>query len=275
MYFRIGMDNYPPITGKTYGLFAEESTTLTHYTKVRSLTDELLEHYSFSESQLLKYVQNASRKKLLSTRRKVNSQNNVISYLLNRLHDSLATYTPGADDHIRSSPVYKYITDSHLMTNRDQYHLYMIEIELINRILKRKFQEANYKIALLPYCLSESPGSCKARPDDIDNVCRKCIKTCYINMVSESLKENNINPYILSRGNLKPLFRRLAKRHGSFGVLGIACIAELISGMRRCMDAGLPVIGIPLNANRCPRWMGDFHETSVDLEELSKLVSQY
>lgn len=267
------MDKYHPISGKTYGLFGEDSASQPYYLKVKSLTDKLLERYSFSDSQLLKYVQNTSRKKLLSTRRKVNSQSNGLSFLLNHLHDSLDSYTPGAEDHIRSTPVYKYITDKHLMTSRDQYHLYMIEIELVNRIHKEDFRKANFRISLLPYCLSETQANCKSEPDEIDNVCRKCLRSCYINLVSTYLEENNIHPYILSRGNLKPLFKKLTKKHGSLAVLGIACIAELVSGMRLCMKAGLPVVGIPLNANRCPRWMGDFYENSVDLAALEKLIS--
>ena len=275
MYFRNGMNNYPPITGKTYGLFAKESTTLTYFSKVRSLTDELLNHYSFSENQLLNYIQTASSKKLLPIKRKVNPQNNGLSFLLNHLHDSLAPFTPGADDHIRSSPAYKYITDKTIMTSRDQYHLYIIEIELVNRIYREEFMDTNYRIGLLPYCLSETPANCKASPDEIDRVCKKCIKSCYINIASGILEKNDINPYILSRGRLESLFRKLIKKHGKISVLGIACIAELVAGMRLCMKAGLPVVGIPLNANCCPRWMGDFHETSVDLEELSKLVLKY
>jgi len=269
-YFRIGMHVYKPISGKTFGLFGEESSTQPYFSRVRSITDELLQHYSFSESQLLEYIQNASRMKLRYSRRRITGQ---INRLLNRLHDSLSIYTPGADDHLRSTPVYKYVTDKAIATSRSQYHLYMIEFELVNRIHKESFQATNYKIGLLPYCLSETQASCKAEPDEIDTVCKKCIKTCYINLASRSLEENNIHPYILSRGNLKPLFRKLTKKHGTIGVLGIACIAELAAGMRLCMKAGLPVIGTPLNANCCPRWMDEFYETSVDLEELSSLIS--
>ena len=266
------MDNYHPVTGKTYGLFGDEEATKAYYSRVKILTDELLQKYSDSEPQLLEYIQGTSRKNHLSLRRKIHRPGDKLSCLLNRLHDSLSIYTPGADDHIRSMPVYKYLTDNTIMTNRDQYHLYMIEIELVNRIYRQKFQHSNYKIALLPYCLSESPADCKATPDEIDQVCRKCRKSCYIHLASSLLEEKNIHPYILSRGNLKPLFRKLGSQYGTIGVLGIACIAELVAGMRLCMKAGLPVVGIPLNANRCPRWMGDFHENSVDMEELSELV---
>jgi hypothetical protein len=37
----------------------------------------------------------------------------------------------------------------------------------------------------------------------------------------------------------------------------------------------IPVIGLPLNANRCARWFGNFFPNSVDLDELEKLVSDY
>jgi len=40
------------------------------------------------------------------------------------------------------------------------------------------------------------------------------------------------------------------------------------------MDLHIPVLGLPLNANRCIRWMGQFHPTSVDLEELRKLIGE-
>ena len=62
-------------------------------------------------------------------------------------------------------------------------------------------------------------------------------------------------------------------RPQSIGILGIACIPELVWGMRMCMRLGNPVVGMPLDANRCVRWMGKFHENSVNLEKLNDLLS--
>jgi hypothetical protein len=56
------------------------------------------------------------------------------------------------------------------------------------------------------------------------------------------------------------------------GVLGIACIPELVSGMRMCAGAGLPVVGIPLDANRCARWWGEFYYNTVNLRQLERLL---
>jgi hypothetical protein len=69
------------------------------------------------------------------------------------------------------------------------------------------------------------------------------------------------------------LFGRLKQEHPSIGALGIACIPELAMAMRLCIRTGIPPVGIPLNANRCARWMSQAHETSFNLEQLEKLLS--
>jgi hypothetical protein len=43
-------------------------------------------------------------------------------------------------------------------------------------------------------------------------------------------------------------------------------------GMRLCLHTGIPPVGIPLNANRCARWMDQAHETSFSLEQLEELL---
>jgi hypothetical protein len=42
--------------------------------------------------------------------------------------------------------------------------------------------------------------------------------------------------------------------------------------MRLCIKLGIPPVGIPLDANRCARWMKKAHESSFNIKELEKLV---
>ena len=56
------------------------------------------------------------------------------------------------------------------------------------------------------------------------------------------------------------------------GVLGIACIPELVSGLRLCDRLGIPAVGVPLDANRCARWFGESLETTFNLEELERIL---
>ena len=93
-----------------------------------------------------------------------------------------------------------------------------------------------------------------------------------MNAVSTLLRENGIEPYIWMEAGLKILFRELKGEEGGLGVMGIACVPELVRGMRMCAKLNVPVVGVPLNANRCARWMGEFLPTSVDLDAVGRLL---
>jgi hypothetical protein len=262
-----------PLYGKTYSLFGQDTSTEPFYRKISALADEILEHLSIPETQALEYIQALSRNKRKLRMAAAKSPGySTLTDLMHGLDGELAKYTPGVEQHLKEVSLHKYITDKELLTSREQYYLYMIEFELVNRVHRERFGKANFRIALLPYCLKERQTDCKAAPDEIDDTCRGCLATCYINKLSKLLRDHDVSPYIWSRTSLRAMFGKLITKHGSIGVLGIACVVELIRGMRLCMKANLPVMGIPLNANRCSRWMNGFFETSVDLMALEKLL---
>ncbi len=99
-----------------------------------------------------------------------------------------------------------------------------------------------------------------------------CTKDCFIHLGSLLLKKYDINPYISVEMDQERLFRKLKAEHPNIGALGIACIPELVRGMRLCIKLGIQPVGIPLNANRCRRWMKDTKESSYSLEELEGLI---
>jgi len=267
------IDLNQPIKGKTYSLFGDHDTTSYFYDRISSLTDRILDNDGLSEKVLLNNIQKISlNRRNLKRAALQGGPDPKLSALLALLHESLNEFSTDVEEHLRATPVYKFITDRGLLTTREQYYLYMLEFELVNRIHLEDFRKANYRIALLPYCLRETQTQCKAESDLVDYQCTGCRKECYINQVSELLRDNKIDPYIWRRAKLKSLFRDLVVKHGTIGVLGIACIVELSAGMRRCMKAKLPVVGIPLNANRCSRWMDQFQDTSVDLKALERLM---
>ena len=268
------LEDNKPIYGKTYSLFGQDTTTEPFYRKIPALTDEILSHLALPETQALVYLQSISRnKRKLKTAASKPVGYATLTDMLNTVDRGLSEYVPGLQQHLREVPFHKHITDKELFNSKEQYLLYMVEFELVNRINKKMFLEADFRIALLPYCLKETQTDCKAIPDEIDYACRGCLKTCYINKVSSVLKDHGVHPYIWSRVSLRSMFGKLTRKHGSIAVLGIACLVELIRGMRFCMKANLPVMGIPLNANRCKRWMDTLQDTSVDLLALKKILN--
>lgn len=268
------MNNPEPVTGKTYSLFGATNVTDQYYSSVRQICDVLLRQYQMDEQQLLEYIRIYSEKRnFLKRVTGKKSERSILAGILRTLDEALQSYIAGIEEHIRSAPIYKALTDRRLLTTREQYYLYMAEIELVDRINKSTFTGCSYKIALLPHCLREKLSDCKAVPDEIDYICTDCSRTCYINAISNLLRRHNVHPYIWRQVRLSRLFRELTYKHGQFGMLGVACIVELTWGMRLCSRHAVPVIGLPLNANRCMRWMGDFYPNSIDLNELENLIN--
>lgn len=270
----MSLENYKPVIGKTYSLFGTAGETQSYFLKVKGLTDKIMHDRGIGDKELLNYIQKISHNRTsLKKAASKKIKESELSSILELLHDSLAEYTPGVEQHLKTEPFHKCLTDNTILSIREQYYLFMIEIELVNRLNKAAFLKCNYKIALLPYCLRSALDDCKAVPDETDYYCKGCLKECYVNKISKLLREHDINPYIWRTIRLKPLMKQLVKKYGSTGIMGVACIVELAGGMRSCMKAGLAVIGMPLNANRCIRWMGDFYENSVNMDELRFLIS--
>jgi hypothetical protein len=185
----------------------------------------------------------------------------------------LAPHTTLVKAHLQELSFLKRF-DATLFTSEEQYHIYMLMIELANRAWGEAFRTAKRKLAFLPYCLRDLNAKCKSGRGDLDYVCKGCSKDCFVNRVSRHLKDAQVEPYIWMSASLKSLLKDLKNREESIGVLGVACVPELFHGMRLCMGLDVPVVGIPLNANRCRRWMGEFYPTSVDLEAVRKVVEE-
>ncbi len=260
-----------PIIGKTYSLYADKNRTGDYYALIRKLTDLFLQKCP-DEKSLLDQIQNAGVKSLLIkklSRQQINKP--LIKFIKMTLNEALPVYTKGVRQHLKKIPLSQKL-DPIIRTKEHQYHLYMIEIELVNRIYRETFKQSDYKFALIAHCLRDFRPECKAVSGNYESVCKGCTKDCFIHLGSVLLKKYNIHPYISVSMDLDKVFMKIKLDHGSTGALGIACVPELAMGMRLCIKLGIPPIGIPLDANRCARWMKEARESSFNIEELEHLV---
>lgn len=261
-----------PVVGKTYSLYGNHFDTKDYYNTISNLTTKFIEDFGSAEKLLNEITVISNKKRYLKKLLKKDFNNNLHSKLLKTLNNELSHYTKGVKSHLEEMPILK-LRDSVLYTSGEQYHLYMIEIELVNRIYAEQFNQCKYKIALLPHCLRDLSRACLSKPDELDYICKGCSKICNINHVSKILRSHNIKAYIWIDATRKKIFKDLKLKHKSFGIFGIACIPELVNGMRMCIKNNIPVSGIPLDANRCSRWMGESHDNTINLEKVEQLLS--
>ena len=261
---------YTPVSGKTYSLFAEGGDSAGYYTAIKGLTDLFLQR-GLDEKRLLALIQQAGKKPALLGLTTTRADRQTLQFVRKTLRQSMSIYTRKVSQHLKTLPLAQRL-DGTLATPEEKYHLYMLEIELVNRIYREDFKRAAYKFALIAHCLRDFRPECRSVEGDIEAVCQGCTEDCLVRLGSVLLEKYGIKAYISVEREQEQLFRKLKQEHPSIGALGIACIPELAMGMRLCIRTGIPAVGIPLNANRCARWMSQAHETSFNLEQLEALL---
>ena len=260
------------LKGKTYSLFGDDEGPDQYYSLIRELTDLFLEKCP-DEKRLLDQIQKASKGSPF-TRRLKGSQvdKTLITYIKKTLKERLSVYTTGVKGHLKTLPLSQRF-DETLKTKEYQYHLYMIEIELANRMYRVAFKKSGYRFSLIAHCLRDFRPECKSVSGDYESLCKGCTKDCFVHIGSALLKKYGIHPYISVSMDLERLFKAIKAEHYSVGAIGIACVPELVAGMRLCIKLGIPAVGIPLDANRCARWMNKTSESSFNLRELEELIT--
>jgi hypothetical protein len=256
--------------GKTYSLRLASAVSDGYYEIIGHLTDTLLRSFA-SEAELFAKIRTLGKQRRTLRRLLADETDSPDAHLLNTLHETLNSFTSSVQSHLLSLRGFDRWNRTFTMSE-EQYHLAMVEIELVNRIYAARFRSCNKKYAFLPHCLRDLDAECRSAQRDIDYVCKGCSENCNVNHASKSLRLHGVKPYIWMTADLGALFRRVKKEGDSIGVLGIACVPELVRGMRMCLKHDVPVVGIPLDANRCARWWGEFHQNSVNLGKLESLL---
>lgn len=270
---RDGEKAVKPREGKTYTLFGNDGNTDAYFRRINGLADDLMRQNTDLRS-LVDRVRTVSRNKRRlrrwSLRGGVGSSE---SRLVCTLKEYLSQHTVNVASHISGLSLAGRL-DHVLSTSEEQYHCHMLEVELVNRLHGGAFRACDTRLAFLPHCLHDLTVQCQSVLRGDDHVCKGCSKGCALNAISKLLRRHGVTPYIWMTANLQALFRRLHREGKVVGVLGIACLPELVRGMRKCMQAHVPVIGLPLDANRCARWWGQSYPNSVNVRQLEALLGQ-
>ncbi|MBR9998549.1 MAG: DUF116 domain-containing protein [Cyclobacteriaceae bacterium] len=262
-----------PVEGRTYSLFAGHPTSGEYYRKIRALADDFTVRFGSAENVLsITGEFRNSGKKLWKFIRSADREN--MGLIMKRLTGELSVFTVNTENYLHSLSWLDKIRDGRLSTTEDQYHRIMLEVELVNRINKTRFQRADRRIALLPHCLRDLSRECRSAKEGFDVVCKGCSGNCFIHALNDLLLKYRVEPFIWMEGSFRKLYLDMKKENQVLGIFGIACLAELKSGMEKCLKYDIPALGIPLDANRCARWMGDFYPNSVNMEEVEKLLKR-
>jgi len=229
-------------TGATYSLFGHCVSTHHFYSRTAELIDQIKDREGLTNKSLLDLLLTPDSEK--RTR------------ILSSMELSLQEYISGLEKYIRSLPWYKVYTDKELFTRREQYYAYMLSFGLVNRLYIDAFLKADYRIAVLPDWFRRIEYN-----ENLDGL-------------GILLRKHRFELSFIQKTRIKALLRDLSRIDGTVALLSIHGLVELISLMKQSMAEQIPIIGVPLNSSKCPRWAEKPYDISVDCIALENLLLQ-
>lgn len=159
-----------------------------------------------------------------------------------------------------------------LTTPLTQYFAELIDIYILNDNLRGKFKATDFKILILPPCLSKPLNECLAYSDEVFPICRKCSPDCPVNEWMELGEENNFDVYLAPDDLNKFLEIQKSEKKGTIGAIGVSCILTLLQGIKAAINNDVIPQGIILNFPGCHHWFDSPVQTETDWQEIKELL---
>jgi hypothetical protein len=157
-----------------------------------------------------------------------------------------------------------------------EYFLNMFGAEVLNRELSEGFGKTKKKAVLLPTCMSNPfDGECKAENNGMYLHCKSCSKNCEVYRIKISNLEMGVETYLIQHSSDLPELLKTWKNQNETGVVGVACILNLIEGGYEMQDLNIPSQCVFLDYCGCKKhWHKTGIPTSINQEQLAKTLKQ-
>ncbi|MCC3867067.1 DUF116 domain-containing protein [Terrisporobacter mayombei] len=157
----------------------------------------------------------------------------------NKAKIELGIYTENVSEFlILAEEKYKYREDYITCRRKEvEYHLNMVGAEIMNKSYRELFIKSKEKRLLLPSCMrAKNENYCKAVKTEEGYICTHCTKSCNVNRYDKLGKGYNFQVYIIPHESditIKTKFQ-----YGDIGIIGVACVLNLISGGFKAKSLG-------------------------------------
>jgi len=154
-----------------------------------------------------------------------------------------------------------------------EYHLNMVGAEIMNRSFKNEFNERPRKALLLPGCMRISQELCKAEETNLGLKCRRCTKHCNVNQLTDIGNKYEFEVYIVSHES--SAFSKSSKKdRDELGIVGVACVSNLIAGGWKSDSLGIPAQCVLLDSASCKNhWHDEGVPTDINVDRLLELMN--
>jgi hypothetical protein len=158
---------------------------------------------------------------------------------------------------------------------RVEYHLNMVGAEIMNRAFRDDFMKTKRKAVILPACMRCYPKpKCKARSNGLSCKCAECTPQCRVNQLTKMGRKFGFDVLLVPHES--SVFSGDAGRtligEGA-GIVGIACVSNLVSGGWKAKGLGLPPQCVLLDHCGCRKhWHEQGIATDINMSRLMQVM---
>ncbi|SFR83354.1 DUF116 domain-containing protein [Anaeromicropila populeti] len=189
----------------------------------------------------------------------------------------LGKYTTCVEGFRRESEISYQGREDILLAARSEveYHLNMVGAQILNIAFRKAFLQAEKTYIYLPACMmKQKDGGCRAVKKGMGFLCAGCTEDCPVHRVTNiGKKYGAVTVIVYHESELN--HTRVSKEQESTGVVGIACVLNLLSGGWKAKDLGYIPQCVLLNYCGCRQhWSEEGIVTRISEKRLEELLKK-
>ena len=189
--------------------------------------------------------------------------------------ENMRKYTLNVDKFLMNEyKLYKEREDNIFCGRREvEYHLNMVGAEILNRAFRNTFLKTKDKIIFLPACMClKTYSECRKKKTDKGFICMGCCGNCKVNILNKIGEKHNFKVYVVPHES--SVFSGKGDTiYGDIGIVGIACVLNLIEGGLKARNLNLVPQCVILDYCGCKNhWHRHGIETDINYKKLFEIL---
>jgi len=192
---------------------------------------------------------------------------------------ALGAYTRGVSGFLAGDYARRGCREDQLFCGKEpvEYYLSMVAAEIMNRGLRREFDQTPQRVVLAPGCMRGAYArNCQARVSGIDITCAACNPACAVNRITRRMRSLGAKVYLVPHSTG---FSRWLERWQSapeVGVTAVACMLNILPGGYEMRARGIASQCVPLDYPGCGKhWRGEGIATGVNEQQLVRIMTGF
>ena len=188
----------------------------------------------------------------------------------------LGNYTENVQAYLQQNKKALHGREDQFFCSRPQveYHLNMVGAQIMNNSLREEFLQTDRKILLLPACMAKS-RNCKAILFENSLQCQHCSPDCNVSKTSREMSKAGVDTLLIKHTSDFSKWLKPWANQTNTGIIGTACVLNLMGGGYEMRNLGIPSQCIYLNFSGCKNhWDKTGVPTEIDIEKAKLLIEK-